>query len=176
MPFVAISVAVVIIHRCSFKHFSRNPFGMGAKVSRPDALPASKNTVDRYLTLLPTSKKHSARRKYRGYYQCRCCGHALYKASVASQNLDNKNERWPAFEKCFEDAVELRKNEKFGGMRWEIICKGCGEHVSGFLASLSFLIWAVCLALTKREYMILVCIFRCSWATFQRVLRTMALS
>lgn len=65
-----------------------------------------------------------------GYFSCRGCGLPLY--SVAAKFKSGCG--WPAFDKCYVDAVEIWADCSREPMRIEITCAGCGGHLGHVFA------------------------------------------
>ena len=60
-----------------------------------------------------------------GYFCCRACKQPLYSAA----SKFNSGCGWPAFDKCYKDALEVEIDRSLGMVRIEIMCANCGGHL-----------------------------------------------
>lgn len=60
-----------------------------------------------------------------GYFACRGCGQPIYSAAAKFQSGCG----WPAFDKCYEGSVSIKKDSSFGMRRVEIMCSNCDGHL-----------------------------------------------
>lgn len=60
-----------------------------------------------------------------GYFACRACGNPLYSAESKFRSGCG----WPAFDKCYENAVKTKTDISFGMRRIEIMCNRCDGHL-----------------------------------------------
>mmetsp|Transcript_47535 Transcript_47535/g.152321 ORF Transcript_47535/g.152321 Transcript_47535/m.152321 type:complete len:183 (-) Transcript_47535:63-611(-) len=60
-----------------------------------------------------------------GYFVCKACKHPLYSAGAKFDSGCG----WPAFDKCFENALVTKTDESYGMKRVEIMCGSCGGHL-----------------------------------------------
>ena len=60
-----------------------------------------------------------------GYFACRGCMHPLYSAEAKFKSGCG----WPAFDKCYKDAVEITPDNSHGMVRIEITCANCAGHL-----------------------------------------------
>jgi peptide-methionine (R)-S-oxide reductase len=60
-----------------------------------------------------------------GYFACKGCGKPLYSAAAKFKSGCG----WPAFDKCYKDAVDTFTDSSHGMQRIEITCAGCGGHL-----------------------------------------------
>lgn len=65
-----------------------------------------------------------------GHFACRGCGKPLYSAAAKFKSGCG----WPAFDKCYKDAVETTVDESHGMQRIEITCAGCDGHLGHVFA------------------------------------------
>eukprot|EP00943_MAST-04B_sp_MAST-4B-sp1_P007304 g7304.t1 len=63
--------------------------------------------------------------KDEGYFECRACKHPLYSAA----SKFNSGCGWPAFDKCYKDALSVEVDRSLGMSRIEIMCNNCGGHL-----------------------------------------------
>jgi peptide-methionine (R)-S-oxide reductase len=64
--------------------------------------------------------------KGEGVYRCVCCGAPLFDSSAKFDSGTG----WPSFfETIDDDAVEERRDESFGMIRTEVLCKRCDAHL-----------------------------------------------
>ena len=59
-----------------------------------------------------------------GYFACKGCGNPLY--SYAAKFHSGCG--WPAFDKCYKDAIETHVDSTLGMRRVEIVCAKCKGH------------------------------------------------
>lgn len=60
-----------------------------------------------------------------GYFACRACKSPLYSAVSKFHSGCG----WPAFDKCYKDAIHTETDKTFGIIRVEIMCATCGGHL-----------------------------------------------
>ncbi len=60
-----------------------------------------------------------------GHFACRACGSPLYSAAAKFSSGCG----WPAFDKCYKDAVAIEVDSSYGMRRVEIMCARCGGHL-----------------------------------------------
>lgn len=60
-----------------------------------------------------------------GHFACRACGNPLYSAEAKFKSGCG----WPAFDKCYTNAVKTEVDTSFGMRRVEIMCANCGGHL-----------------------------------------------
>ena len=60
-----------------------------------------------------------------GHFVCAGCGNPLYSA----ESKFNSGCGWPAFDKCYEGAVDTNIDNTFGMRRVEIVCAKCDGHL-----------------------------------------------
>lgn len=65
-----------------------------------------------------------------GHFACRGCGRALY--SAASKFPSGCG--WPAFDRCYENAVDITQDNSHSMLRIEITCSGCDGHLGHVFA------------------------------------------
>lgn len=65
-----------------------------------------------------------------GYFSCRGCGLPLYSAAAKFKSGCG----WPAFDKCYVDAVDIWVDRSLDPVRIEITCAGCGGHLGHVFA------------------------------------------
>ena len=65
-----------------------------------------------------------------GHFACRGCGKALYSAAAKFKSGCG----WPAFDRCFVDAVDVTEDRSLEPTRIEITCAGCGGHLGHVFA------------------------------------------
>ena len=63
--------------------------------------------------------------KDEGYFECRACKNPLYSAA----SKFNSGCGWPAFDKCYKDALSVEVDRSLGMSRIEIMCNNCGGHL-----------------------------------------------
>ena len=63
--------------------------------------------------------------KDEGYFECRACKNPLYSAA----SKFNSGCGWPAFDKCYKDALSVEVDKSLGMTRIEIMCNNCGGHL-----------------------------------------------
>ncbi|KAE8245401.1 hypothetical protein A4X06_0g5698 [Tilletia controversa] len=61
----------------------------------------------------------------KGVYECAGCGNPLYK----SETKFDSGCGWPAFFEGIPGSLRLVEDRKFGMLRTEMVCAGCGGHV-----------------------------------------------
>jgi len=61
----------------------------------------------------------------KGYFACKVCKSPLYSAAAKF----NSGCGWPAFDKCYKEAVHTDRDDSFGIVRIEITCKTCTGHL-----------------------------------------------
>ena len=60
-----------------------------------------------------------------GYFACKGCGQPLY----SYKSKYNSGSGWPAFDMCYEGAVDTAIDRSYGMRRVEILCSKCGGHL-----------------------------------------------
>lgn len=61
-----------------------------------------------------------------GVYECAACGQKLF----SSDTKFDSGTGWPSFDNPInKEHVELKKDDSFGMLRTEVICKNCGSHL-----------------------------------------------
>ena len=65
-----------------------------------------------------------------GYFSCRGCGLPLYSAAAKFKSGCG----WPAFDRCYVDAVDIWVDRSLDPVRIEITCAGCGGHLGHVFA------------------------------------------
>ena len=65
-----------------------------------------------------------------GHFACRGCGNPLYSAAAKFKSGCG----WPAFDKCFRDAVSISEDCTLEPARIEITCAGCAGHLGHVFA------------------------------------------
>ena len=60
-----------------------------------------------------------------GYFECRACKNPLYSAEAKFKSGCG----WPAFDKCYKNAVEVTEDNSHGMRRIEITCASCAGHL-----------------------------------------------
>lgn len=68
----------------------------------------------RYATFTPSD----------GHFACRACRAAVYSSSAKM----SAGCGWPAFDKCYIDAIATKRDLRYGYDRTEILCGRCGTH------------------------------------------------
>mmetsp|Transcript_9915 Transcript_9915/g.26358 ORF Transcript_9915/g.26358 Transcript_9915/m.26358 type:complete len:191 (-) Transcript_9915:991-1563(-) len=69
-----------------------------------------------------------------GYFACAACGTPLYSA----KSKFDSGCGWPAFDRCYKDAIKTETDISFGMMRTEIMCNTCGSHMGHVFAGERF--------------------------------------
>ena len=67
---------------------------------------------------------------HEGHFACRGCGRPVYSAAAKFKSGCG----WPAFDKCFKNAVAVREDRTAEPMRIEITCAGCDGHLGHVFA------------------------------------------
>ena len=65
-----------------------------------------------------------------GHFACRGCGRPLYSAAAKFKSGCG----WPAFDRCYKNAVDVTVDESHGLYRIEITCAGCDGHLGHVFA------------------------------------------
>ena len=65
-----------------------------------------------------------------GYFACRGCGRPLYSAAAKFKSGCG----WPAFDRCYKDAVAICEDRTLEPSRIEITCAGCEGHLGHVFA------------------------------------------
>ena len=60
-----------------------------------------------------------------GYFACRGCGNPLYSADAKFKSGCG----WPAFDKCYTNAIKTHTDNSLGMQRVEIMCAKCNGHL-----------------------------------------------
>ena len=63
--------------------------------------------------------------KESGTYQCVCCGADLF----SSDTKFDSGTGWPSFSKPHKNSITYKEDLKFGMIRIEVSCSGCGSHL-----------------------------------------------
>eukprot|EP01129_Flabellula_baltica_P005927 TRINITY_DN2179_c0_g1_i1.p1 TRINITY_DN2179_c0_g1~~TRINITY_DN2179_c0_g1_i1.p1 ORF type:complete len:146 (-),score=35.67 TRINITY_DN2179_c0_g1_i1:39-476(-) len=73
----------------------------------------------------PTSGEYDHFYPEQGYFVCKGCGNPLYSAD----SKFNSGCGWPAFDKCYKDAIKVDVDTSHGMRRIEIMCNACDGHL-----------------------------------------------
>lgn len=60
-----------------------------------------------------------------GHFACKACANPLYSAAAKFDSGCG----WPAFDKCYKNAVDTEVDETLGMRRVEILCARCAGHL-----------------------------------------------
>ncbi len=60
-----------------------------------------------------------------GHFVCKACDNPLYSAEAKFKSGCG----WPAFDKCYENAIKVEVDNSFGMRRVEIMCNRCDGHL-----------------------------------------------
>jgi len=76
-------------------------------------------------TEYPGTGKYNMFYPKEGHFVCRACGNPLYSAESKFKSGCG----WPAFDKCYTDAVKIKTDTTHGMRRVEIMCNRCDGHL-----------------------------------------------
>lgn len=76
-------------------------------------------------TEYPGSGEYDSFYPKEGHFVCRACGNPLYSAESKFKSGCG----WPAFDKCYKNAIATKEDLSFGSRRIEILCKRCRGHL-----------------------------------------------
>mmetsp|Transcript_26782 Transcript_26782/g.73301 ORF Transcript_26782/g.73301 Transcript_26782/m.73301 type:complete len:152 (+) Transcript_26782:56-511(+) len=104
-----------------------------SKVEKSDAEWKAELTADVYQILRKKGTERAGTGEYdkfypkaaEGHFACRGCGAPLYSA----ESKFNSGCGWPAFDKCYSDAIKVEIDSSLGMRRMEILCNTCDGHL-----------------------------------------------
>ena len=85
-------------------------------------------------TEAPSTGKYDKYYPKSGYFACTGCNSPLFSA----QAKFNSGCGWPAFDKCYKDALVTQTDTSFGQIRIEIMCGSCEGHLGHVFANERF--------------------------------------